>query len=872
MRGKVTFKPPRVNISGTWASNEADTVWSEFAYRSTGPVILPAEVTPSTPPIDFEATGHFMVAQPGNAKGVRCNETAMLVRIGGPVWPEAKPAERPADKPDAPLVGVRGEGRNKHGTFRLVGSFCPASRAIFILKVYTGTADDSKRASRDAAKRSRGAAFPALTAAGRPMRAASLEPKAAAAKLSRPLQSCLAVTRSFLSNQAAAAFREPVDPVKHHCPTYFDVIKAPMDLSTVLRRLLDGHYATHEQWAADMTLVFANATAFNPPQHWLHSTAAALLTDFRKRYSSIVEAASGGGGAQGAAARAGLDPNRRGGQRKAAAKAQRVHAAAARASRRDEDLAARRASGPHAQRAAREQSAASRSKPGRAKRARPDAYDAGYGDDDEDDDDDSLALGLESDDDDAASSSLPRRKPSARSKRPRSSADLKQENQALSSRLGDMQAQMEQMQSVLSTLIAHQGSGESSAMLADLAASAASFGAPAPAPAPAPRRRRAAPVDPASRPLTVAEQKQLKVDWEELTDDQERRALDIIAESMPIDDETRELDLKDVDPKTLRSVQRFVASCVGRPVRPAGSGKKPRKAPAPRRQSSSSSSSSSAAAAIGHHHMDEPAPAPPPSLLATSAPSPAPVMAGGPIPSLIDNDWEGLDDDDDDLGALPPVPGAPALLGPTAMADGAPGPLVSAAAAVSSSGQAAAANPPVSSASPLVLAEPAAFPPSSSASASSSSSAPVTLPPASAPSLGATQDALIQSAAARREAELRAQESKTKAEQEEAARREAARAAEEEARRADAEARAAEEAARKRAEEEAAERVLEAKREAARAQAQAQAAAQEDDDDDDDDDDEGGAGPDAASSSSSSSSAFGPSGLGGAGAFGAGGV
>ena len=46
-------------------------------------------------------------------------------------------------------------------------------------------------------------------------------------------------------------FASPVEPVKLGLPDYFDIVKRPMDLGTIKKRLLDGggFYRTYKQFA-----------------------------------------------------------------------------------------------------------------------------------------------------------------------------------------------------------------------------------------------------------------------------------------------------------------------------------------------------------------------------------------------------------------------------------------------------------------------------------------------------------------------------------------------------------------------------------------------------------------------------------------------
>uniref|UniRef100_A0A7S2W510 histone acetyltransferase n=1 Tax=Mucochytrium quahogii TaxID=96639 RepID=A0A7S2W510_9STRA len=70
--------------------------------------------------------------------------------------------------------------------------------------------------------------------------------------------------RKQLDQQFAYIFLKPVDPVAMDIPDYFDVIKNPMDLTTIRRRLEGSFYKTMKAFAADMLLVYDNAILYNP--------------------------------------------------------------------------------------------------------------------------------------------------------------------------------------------------------------------------------------------------------------------------------------------------------------------------------------------------------------------------------------------------------------------------------------------------------------------------------------------------------------------------------------------------------------------------------------------------------------------------------
>ena len=96
---------------------------------------------------------------------------------------------------------------------------------------------------------------------------------------------CGNVLRELLKKTHQAVswpFLEPVDPVKLGIPDYFDVIKTPMDLSTVKRKLETGQYASAEQFEADVRLIFSNCYAYNAPD----SDVVSLCRAFEKIFDA----------------------------------------------------------------------------------------------------------------------------------------------------------------------------------------------------------------------------------------------------------------------------------------------------------------------------------------------------------------------------------------------------------------------------------------------------------------------------------------------------------------------------------------------------------------------------------------------------------
>ncbi|EKX40865.1 hypothetical protein GUITHDRAFT_75230, partial [Guillardia theta CCMP2712] len=75
-----------------------------------------------------------------------------------------------------------------------------------------------------------------------------------------------------------------VDPIALDIPTYFEIIKHPMDLGTVRSKLISGSYKDINAFAADVRLTFDNAMLFNPVGHWVHEMAKNLKSFFESNF------------------------------------------------------------------------------------------------------------------------------------------------------------------------------------------------------------------------------------------------------------------------------------------------------------------------------------------------------------------------------------------------------------------------------------------------------------------------------------------------------------------------------------------------------------------------------------------------------------
>ncbi|XP_047157257.1 transcription factor GTE10-like isoform X1 [Vigna umbellata] len=119
---------------------------------------------------------------------------------------------------------------------------------------------------------------------GRPELPKPAAPVASHAAMMKPCESLL---NRLMTHQFGWVFNTPVDVVKLNIPDYFTVIKHPMDLGTVKRRITSGEYTNLMDFAADVRLTFSNAMTYNPPGNDVHVMADTLHKIFESRWKAI---------------------------------------------------------------------------------------------------------------------------------------------------------------------------------------------------------------------------------------------------------------------------------------------------------------------------------------------------------------------------------------------------------------------------------------------------------------------------------------------------------------------------------------------------------------------------------------------------------
>ncbi|KAF7727505.1 hypothetical protein EC973_007483 [Apophysomyces ossiformis] len=87
---------------------------------------------------------------------------------------------------------------------------------------------------------------------------------------------CERILRKLWQHQASQPFYEPVDAAALNIPQYYEIIKKPMDLSTVRRNLDENRYTTIWEFEKDIRQIFWNCYRFNDASSWVAQQGQAL--------------------------------------------------------------------------------------------------------------------------------------------------------------------------------------------------------------------------------------------------------------------------------------------------------------------------------------------------------------------------------------------------------------------------------------------------------------------------------------------------------------------------------------------------------------------------------------------------------------------
>lgn len=98
---------------------------------------------------------------------------------------------------------------------------------------------------------------------------------------------CLELLRGLQNHDHGWVFNEPVNPEALGIPDYFDVIKHPMDLGTIGKKLENGSYATFNDFFLDIRLTFSNALEYNQKDSPVYEWALILKDRSEREYQRL---------------------------------------------------------------------------------------------------------------------------------------------------------------------------------------------------------------------------------------------------------------------------------------------------------------------------------------------------------------------------------------------------------------------------------------------------------------------------------------------------------------------------------------------------------------------------------------------------------
>ena len=74
---------------------------------------------------------------------------------------------------------------------------------------------------------------------------------------------CLAIIDKLINWAICAPFVDPVDITKEEAPDYYEIIKNPICLSEIKRKMQAGEYTSLSEYEKDVNLVWSNAVEYN---------------------------------------------------------------------------------------------------------------------------------------------------------------------------------------------------------------------------------------------------------------------------------------------------------------------------------------------------------------------------------------------------------------------------------------------------------------------------------------------------------------------------------------------------------------------------------------------------------------------------------
>jgi len=102
-------------------------------------------------------------------------------------------------------------------------------------------------------------------------------------------EKCQSVLKITQDHEYYWVFSKPVDPEELGLPDYFDVIKKPMDLGTVQKKLDAGQYHSINEFNLDVRLTFDNALMYNEAGSVVNGMAVSMKEKYVEEFQKMLE-------------------------------------------------------------------------------------------------------------------------------------------------------------------------------------------------------------------------------------------------------------------------------------------------------------------------------------------------------------------------------------------------------------------------------------------------------------------------------------------------------------------------------------------------------------------------------------------------------
>ena len=101
------------------------------------------------------------------------------------------------------------------------------------------------------------------------------------------LQKATKILDKLKRHRFVTPFLLPVDPIALNIPDYFNIIKEPMDISTVEKNLRNHIYSAYEEFERDVRKIWENALTYNPQQSNIHQMTLEIKQYFENINNDI---------------------------------------------------------------------------------------------------------------------------------------------------------------------------------------------------------------------------------------------------------------------------------------------------------------------------------------------------------------------------------------------------------------------------------------------------------------------------------------------------------------------------------------------------------------------------------------------------------